>query len=137
MSIEIPASHHDLAYGKHTATFVTLLPDGSPHATAVWRIFDDDGFIKISTHETTQKARNAQRDKRVNVMIINPENSGQYIEIRGEVEKIEDGRDGTFVDRLAHMYIGAPWYGNLEDPANRGKPGRVVIWIKPTRVVAR
>lgn len=128
MSVEIPASHHDLAYGKYVVTFVTLLPDGSPHATAVWRIFDDDGLIKISTVRQARKAQNAINDKRVNVMLINPENPGQYLEIRGEVVSVDDDLEGEFLKRVSTFYTGAPWE---TDPA-----GRVVISIQPNRVVA-
>lgn len=59
--------------------------------------------------------------------IADPEIPFRYLEIRGEVDRVDDDTDRSFVNFIAHRYVGKdeyPW-----DP-----PGaeRVVISVRPT-----
>lgn len=57
--------------------------------------FDWDGeeFVKFSQTRTRQKLRNVNRDPRLALSSMDPENHLRHLEIRGEVEKIEEDPD--------------------------------------------
>ncbi len=108
---------------------VTLMPDGSPQITQVW--VDTDGeHVLINTADTRQKARNARRDPRVAVNVIDPRDPWRLVEIRGRAEVTTAGAD-EFVDHLAQKYTGNPKYQNRQ-PGER----RVTIKITPEKVRA-
>jgi hypothetical protein len=55
----------------------------------VW--FDWNGeHVKFSPTKTHQKYQNLNRDRRIALSIVDPENLYRYLEIRGEVVRIEE-----------------------------------------------
>ncbi len=121
----IPDSHLDLLNKKAFANLATLMPSGQPQVTPVW--VDYDGrFIRINTAEGRQKDKNMQRDGRVAMSIMDPDNPYRYLEVRGHVaERTRDGAD-QHIDALAKKYLGQekyPWR----------KPGevRVIYKVQP------
>jgi PPOX class probable F420-dependent enzyme len=107
----IPDSHLDLLSKKAFAHLATLMPSGQPQVTPVW--VDYDGrFIRINTAEGRQKDKNMQRDGRVALSIMDPDNPYRYLEVRGHVaERTRDGAD-QHIDALAKKYLGQdkyPW----------------------------
>ena len=125
----IPDSHADLLDWdvKALANIATIGPDGEPHNSPVW--FDWDGtHIKFSLTKTRQKYRNLQRDKRISVSIVDPSNVYRYIEIRGELDEIEEDPDIDFISRMAKKYIDRDRY-----PWHRPGDERVIMKIRPLR----
>lgn len=123
----IPASHQDLLDKKSFAHVATVGPDGAPQNNPVW--FDWDGeTLRFSQTKTRQKYRNVQREPRIAVSIIDPDDPYRYLEIRGEVVGIDDDDDNAFIDAMAKKYIeqdAYPWH----------QPGdeRVVVKVKPEK----
>jgi hypothetical protein len=74
-----------------------------------------------------QKYRNVTSHPQVAASIADPDNPYRYLEVRGEVERIEPDPTGSFYAHLAHRY-GAPW-GNQPLP---DAPDRVVLVMRPT-----
>jgi hypothetical protein len=57
-----------------------------------------------------------------------PENPYRYLEVRGEVDRVEDDQDNAFIDAMAKKYLDEdvyPWH----------QPGdeRVVVYVRPLR----
>jgi PPOX class probable F420-dependent enzyme len=126
MSAEIiPKSHADLLKSKALAHLATLMPDGAPQVTPVW--FDYDGKqIIINTAVGRQKDRNLQRDGRVALSIVDPENPYRYLEVRGRIaERTTQGADAS-IDALAKKYLGVESY-----PFRREGEVRVIYKIEP------
>ncbi|QBD76659.1 PPOX class F420-dependent oxidoreductase [Ktedonosporobacter rubrisoli] len=112
---------------KALASMATLGPQGEPHNSPLW--FEWDGtYIKFSLTSTRQKFRNVQRDPRVALSIIDPNDSYHYLEIRGKVARIEDDTDTTFVNTLARKYLGT------DAPENVLKEQRITVYVLPQRI---
>ena len=90
MSIPIPASHLDLLTRPIPAVLTTLMPDGQPQSSLMW--CDCDGqCARINTTAERRKGRNMRRDPCVTLLIVDPDDTSRYIEIRGEVMLIAEG----------------------------------------------
>ena len=124
---KIPESHADLVSWdtRSFAHVASIGPKGEPQSSPVW--FEWDGtHIKFSLTTGRQKYRNLQRDKRISLSILDPEDPYRYIEIRGELDGIDPDPDIAFISRMAKKYRGLdvyPWH----------QPGdeRVVMKIQP------
>jgi PPOX class probable F420-dependent enzyme len=121
----IPNSHIDLFQKKAFASLATLMPDGKPQVTPVWVEFDGHHVI-INTAEGRQKDKNLQRDKRVALSLMDPDNPYRYIEVRGKVvERTLNGADPN-IDALAKKYLGKDKY-----PFRQPNEVRVIYKIEP------
>jgi PPOX class probable F420-dependent enzyme len=124
----IPKSHVDLFEKKAFAHLATLMPDGQPQVTPVWVEFDGHQVI-VNTAEGRQKDKNLQRDKRVALSIIDPDNPYRYLEVRGRVvERTHHGADAN-IDALAKKYLGKDKY-----PFRQPNEVRVIYKIEPQHV---
>ena len=105
----IPDSHLDLFRKKAFANLATLMPNGSPQVTPVW--VDYDGrHVLINTAEGRQKDKNLQRDGRVALSIMDPENPYRYLEVRGHItQRTHEGAD-QHIDAMAGKYLGQDKY---------------------------
>jgi PPOX class probable F420-dependent enzyme len=116
-----------IAENPYVATVTTLRPDGSPHNTIVW-VDAQDGVVTFNTVVGRAKERYLQRDPRIGVLVVNPENAYHWIAISGHAELTTDGADEQ-IDHLAKKYLGQdeyPW----RDPAQQ----RISVKIAPERV---
>lgn len=123
----IPDSHVDLLDWdtRAFAHVATIGPSGEPQNNPVW--FDWDGdHVKFSQTTGRQKYRNLQRDKRVALSILDPEDPYRYLEIRGELDAIDRDGDLEFINRMANKYLAKERY-----PWHREGDERVVIRIRP------
>jgi PPOX class probable F420-dependent enzyme len=107
--MELPDTLTALLDGPNFATLVTLMPDGSPHASTMWVDRDGDR-IRFNTAEGRVKPRNMDRDPRVAVSIFAADDPYQAFSIRGRVvEKRLEGAD-EHIDALAAKYLGVEEY---------------------------
>ncbi len=128
MSQEILKKYQDLFEKKALASMATLMPNGQPQVTPVWCDFDGENVL-VNTAVGRVKDRNLQRDGRVSLAIIDPDNPYRYLEVRGTViERTVSGAD-AHIDRMAKKYLGVDTYPY-------GRPGevRVLYRIKPERL---
>ena len=113
---------------KAFANLATLMPDGKPQVTPVWVEFDGHHVV-INTAEGRQKDKNLQRDKRVALSIMDPDNPYRYLEVRGKVvERTHNGADAN-IDALAKKYLGKDKY-----PFRQPNEVRVIYKIEPQHV---
>ncbi|MGH9831507.1 MAG: PPOX class F420-dependent oxidoreductase [Blastocatellia bacterium] len=128
MSEGIPSKFSDLFDKKIFAGLATLMPDGSPQVTPVWIDFDGENLL-VNTAAGRQKDKNLQRDGRVALMLVDPDNPYRYLEVRGRVvERTHDGAD-DHINRMAKKYLGKDIY-----PFRQPGEVRVLYKIKPERV---
>ena len=114
-----------MAQGKNFATLTTMLPSGYPMTHVMW-VDADDEHILINTEVHRAKYKNAQRDKRVTVCIIDRENPYKYAEVRGDVVDEVHGQEARDdIDRLSQKYNGTDY-----DPSAI-QSERVILKIKP------
>lgn len=85
----IPASHADLLTG-HPVSMATIGPDGFPQVTAVTARLLDDGLVHTSLNERRQKYKNLLANPRATLLAIDPAVRLRTLEVRAEVELIED-----------------------------------------------
>jgi PPOX class probable F420-dependent enzyme len=126
----IPESHVDLFKKKAFANLATLMPNGQPQVTPVWVDFDGR-HVLINTAEGRQKDKNLQRDKRVALSILDPDNPYRYLEVRGQV--VERSRNGAeqHIDAMAKKYLGKEKY-----PFRQPNEVRVIYRIAPEHVTS-
>jgi PPOX class probable F420-dependent enzyme len=121
----IPESVRDLLESTAVAHVATIGSDGEPQNNPVW--FDWDGErVRFSQTKTRQKLRNLDRDPRIALSIVDPEDHLRYLEIRGTVERVEEDPDLEFINAMSRKYLGVYPYRN-----HRPGDERVVVFVRP------
>ncbi|GAA0975802.1 MULTISPECIES: PPOX class F420-dependent oxidoreductase [Nocardiopsis] len=108
----------------------TLGPEGQPQSSPVWIDWDGE-FLRFSQTTTRQKLHNLRRDGRIAVSATDPDDPYMYVEVRGEVERIEEDTDKAFIDEMSQKYMGTPYPWG--DPSEK----RVIVYVRPERFVGR
>ena len=122
---KIPENYLALLQSTALAHVATIGPGGEPQNNPVW--FDWDGeHVKFSQTKARQKFRNLNRNPRIAFSIVDPENPYRYLEVRGEVARVEEDPDLNFISAMAKKYIGVNRY-----PYHQPGDERVVIFVKP------
>jgi PPOX class probable F420-dependent enzyme len=127
---QVPDSYRDLLERPLIAHLATVRPDGGPMVNPVWFVWDGDR-IRMTHTRTRQKFRNLQAEPRVALSITDPDEDQRYLELRGEVETVEDDAGGAYYRRLRERY------GVDPDAPMPDADVRVVLVIRPTVVLAR
>ena len=123
----IPHNYLDLFRKKAFANLATIMPDGSPQVTPVWCDYDGENVL-INTAAGRVKDKNLQREPRVSLSILDPDNPYRYLEVRGRVvERTQVGAD-AHIDKMAKKYLGVDVY-----PGRSQGEVRVIYKIKPDR----
>ncbi len=113
----------------YVGVVTTLREDGSPHATVVW-VDGGDGTVSFNTARGRAKERHLNRDPRVAITVVDPQNSYQWVSLSGTAELTEDGADPQ-IDRLAKKYLGKDEY-----PWRSADEQRVMVKIRPEKIDA-
>jgi PPOX class probable F420-dependent enzyme len=117
----------DLLESNALAHVATVGPKGEPQVNPVW--FGWDGtHLRFSQTTTRQKYKNVQREPRIALSIVDPENPYRYLEIRGRVVAVEPDPNLDFINSMAKKYLGQdkyPWHNPGDE--------RVVIVVEPER----
>jgi PPOX class probable F420-dependent enzyme len=103
------------------------MPDGSPQVTPVWVDFDGT-HVLVNSARGRQKDKNMQKNGRVALSILDPDNPYRYLQIMGKVADItEEGAD-AHIDKMAKKYLGKDSY-----PYRNPQEVRVVYRILPEK----
>jgi PPOX class probable F420-dependent enzyme len=118
VNLPIPESHMDLVTRPIHGVLTTMMPDGQPQSSLVWCDYDGE-CVCVNTTQERQKGRNMLRNPKVSLLIVDPENTGRYLELRGEVEIITNNVIEQ-LDRVTRKYTRHPqFYGYVYRP-NKG-----------------
>ena len=129
--VKPPESYRDLVDRPLISSFVTARSNGAPQAHPMWFMWDDAAErLKLTHTNTRQMYRFLQRDPRVGLLIIDPDNMYRYMQFRGEVESIVPDPEGAFYQQLQVRYR-----GTSTPPPDA--PTRVVLTIAPSVIIAR
>ena len=128
---ELNEKDREIFEGKNFAHLVTLMPDGSPHASPVWVDLDGDTIL-VNTAEGRVKTKNVERDPRVAVSIYDEKRPyGGIVMVRGLVKDMTTEGADDHIDKMAKKYLGKDTY-----PWRRPTDGgRVLLKIVPEHVV--
>ncbi|MFN8485586.1 MAG: PPOX class F420-dependent oxidoreductase [Anaerolineae bacterium] len=133
MSVSIPASHLDLLTHPIHGVLTTMMPDGQPQSSLVWCDYDGE-CARVNTTAERQKGRNMLRNPRVTLLIVDPDDTARYLEIRGEVELVRDGAI-THLDEITRAYTAHPqYYGYIYPEEQRDRETRLLCRIHPTKL---
>jgi PPOX class probable F420-dependent enzyme len=107
MSAKLSADVIRLVDGRNFAHLATLLADGSPHSAPVWIGRELSPFI--ATEDSSVKGRNAQRDPRVAISLVDLDDPYSEAQIRGRVIERRSDSDFKYTDAVSKKYVGKPW----------------------------
>ncbi|MFI6578382.1 PPOX class F420-dependent oxidoreductase [Nocardiopsis sp. NPDC050513] len=121
----VPEDRQDILTKRAFGHVATIGPQGEPHSSPVWIDWDGE-FLKFSQTRSRQKLRNLDRDNRVAVSVVDPDNPYRYVEVRGVVDRVEDDADLAFINAMAQKYLDKAVY-----PWHRPTDERVVVYVRP------
>ncbi len=131
--VAVPASHVDLLTRPICGVLTTMQPDGQPQSSIVWVDFDGECACVNTTLER-HKSRNMLANSKVSLLVVDPDNTGRFMQIRGDAELVTDGALEQ-TDRMAQKYTGRPqFYGYVYPLEARHLETRVICRIHARRV---
>ncbi len=129
----IAADHLDLLARPICAVFTTIGPDGQPQSSLVWVDFDG-ACVRVNTTLERQKGRNILANPRVSLLVVDPDDTGRFIQIRGDAELVSDGAV-EHLDELTRMYTRQPhYYGCIYPADQQARETRVICRIHARRI---
>ena len=129
----LPASHLDLLERPICGVLTTMGADGQPQSSLVW--VDHDGTCaRVNTSLERQKGRNLLADPRVSLLVVDPDNTARFIQVRGDAELVTDGAL-EHLDELTRRYTRHPrFYGGVYPSEQQGRETRVICRIHARRI---
>jgi len=129
----IPDSHRDLLVRPICGVLTTLDPDGQPHSALVWLDIEGD-TVRANTTLERRAARNLGRNPRASVLVVDPDDTSRFLQVRGDAELVLDGALGH-LDALTRAYTRYPrFYGYVYPDAQATRETRVICVLRPVRV---
>lgn len=133
MSLPIPPTHLDLLTGPVHGVLTTMMPDGQPQSCLVWCDYDGE-CARVNTTLERQKGRNLAANPRATLLVVDPEDTSRYIEIRGEVELVQAGAL-RHLDEITRQYTRHPsYYGYIYPTEQRAKETRVICRLHARKI---
>jgi PPOX class probable F420-dependent enzyme len=137
MAITIPDTHLDLITGPYIQTLVTLMPDQHPQATPVWGGLEGEHLV-FTTVRGRQKEKNLLGDPRLTILVVDPEDSLRYLEIRGEVVAMHEEGGVEKINEFARLYTDhSMYYGGFAPAERQQQEERILVKVRPVKIHAR
>ena len=132
-AVAIPASHLDLLTRAVCGVLTTLGPTGQPQSSLVWVDYDGE-CARVNTTLQRQKGRNLLADPRLSLLSVDPDNTGRFIQVRGEAELLTEGAL-EHLDVLTRKYTRHPcYYGFMYPAEQQTHETRVICRIHARRI---
>jgi PPOX class probable F420-dependent enzyme len=128
--MELTDAQRQFLENPFVGVVTTLQPDGMPQSTVVWVDVDDEG-VSVNTAYGRVKPRNLERDPRLSLVVVDPNDPYRWFKLSGTGTLVDDGADEQ-IDRLSKKYTGRDVYASRQ-PGER----RVTVRITPTRTLSR
>jgi PPOX class probable F420-dependent enzyme len=111
MSLPVPEKFHDLLTRPILCAMTTINPDGQPHTVPVWCDYDGK-HMRVNSPAGAKKARNLEKNNKLSLLVIDPQNSGHWLEVQGHVGEVYDDAHGSLdhINKLSEKYTGNPVY---------------------------
>ena len=93
----------------------------------MWYLLGEDGKLRLSLNSTRRKLQNLQRNPRLSVLFVDPQNPYRTLELRGRAQ-LDLDEDRSFRDQ-----VGAKYGADLsvhDGPSDE----RYIVTVEPTRV---
>lgn len=133
MSLPIPESHLDLLTRHIHAVLTTMMPDGQPQSSLVWCDYDGQCAC-LNTTLQRQKGRNLSANPKAALLVVDPEDTSRYIEIRGEMQIIYDGAQ-QHLDDITRQYTRHPcYYGHIYPCEQQTRETRIICRLIATKI---
>lgn len=121
--------------GPVYAVMTTVTPDGQPENTVVWCSWDGE-HVLVNSVVGRRKERNVRHNPHVALTVIDPNNPYRWMDVRGVVDEIAPDTDYANINAHAKLYQGVDeYYGGYAPLSRRGTEERIVMKIKPVRVL--
>jgi PPOX class probable F420-dependent enzyme len=127
---ELTRAQREFLENPYVGVATTLRADGSPHSTPVWVDVDDEG-VSFNTARPRAKPRHLERDPRVSLVVVDPNDELRWVGITGTATLVDAGANEQ-IDRLARKYRGHDRYRS-----HREGETRVTVRISPTWLESR
>jgi PPOX class probable F420-dependent enzyme len=122
-----PESFRELLESPGVCVLSTIDPDTTPQSSAVWYLLGEDGKLRLSLNSTRRKLQNLQRNPRLSVLFVDPENPYRTLELRGRAQ-LDLDEDRSFRDQ-----VGAKYGADLSEH-DRPTDQRYIVTVEPSRV---
>jgi PPOX class probable F420-dependent enzyme len=131
--LPIPDSHRDLLTRPVCGVLTTLGLDGWPSSSLVW-VDLVDGRAAVNTTLERRKGRDLARDPRVSLLVVDPDDTGRFLQVRGDAELSTDGAV-DHLDALTRRYTRHEhFYGGVYPLAQAARETRVIVRIRARRI---
>jgi PPOX class probable F420-dependent enzyme len=130
MGVPIPPEVQAFLGEPVIAHIATIMKDGSPQVTPLW-VETDGTSVLVNTTRGRLKEANLQRDPRVALSILSPDNNYRGVHMRGRVIEITEEGAVEQINGLNLKYRGNPNY-----PLKPGQ-ARVKVVIEPIHITPR
>jgi PPOX class probable F420-dependent enzyme len=132
-TLPIPGSHLELLTRPICGVLTTMGGDGQPQSSLVW--VDHDGECAlVNTTLERQKGRNLLANPKVSLLVVDPDDTARFIQLRGDAELVTDGAL-EHLDALTRSYTHHPaYYGHVYPVAQRWRETRVICRIHARRI---
>jgi PPOX class probable F420-dependent enzyme len=132
-TVTVPASHLDLLTRPICGVLTTMGGDGQPQSSLVW-VDWDGACARVNTTLERQKGRNLLANHKVSLLLVDPDNTSRYLQVRGDAELVTEGAL-AHLDALTRKYTRHPaFYGYVYPVAQRWRETRVVCRIHARRI---
>lgn len=131
--IPIPHSHLDLLQRPIHAVLTTMMPDGQPQCSLVWCDYDGQ-VVRVNTTRERQKGKNMQANPKATLLIIDPNDTTRFIEIRSHVEITEEGALAHLDELTQHYTNKQHYYGQIFPAEQKQKETRIICKFKPVKI---
>ena len=127
-AVQIPASHLDLLTRPICGVFTTMGADGQPQSSLVWVDVDGEGLAGVNTTLERQKGRNILANPKTSLLVVDPDNTARFIQIRADAELVTDQALALeHLDALTRKYTSHPrYYGYIYPADQQARETRVI-----------
>lgn len=126
--IVVPDTYIDLLARPLFGHLGTTRPDGAPQVNVMWFVWDGE-LLRFTHIRQRQKYRNLMSNPNISLSVVDPDDGYRCLEVRGQLERIEDDPGGRFYMALSERY-GHP----MSHPPNDADD-RIILVVRPTTVV--
>jgi PPOX class probable F420-dependent enzyme len=127
-TVTIPHTHIDLLTRPICGVLTTMGRGGQPQSSLVWVDHDGD-CARVNTTLERRQGRNLTASSKLSLLVIDPDNSARFIQIRGDAELLTDGAL-AHLDALTRRYTPHPsYYGHVYPLEQQARETRVTVRI--------